>query len=75
MDSEGIRKLYELSLTLLFVVDKHDRDIILHLIDLTALLARKSVLLRLVIEIAPTFWTTENIKKLLAEHHTSCRVW
>jgi hypothetical protein len=75
MDSEVIQRKRELSLTLLFVVDKHDRDIILHLIDLAALLAREGVLLRPVIEIAPAFWTTENVKKLLAEHHTSFRVW
>jgi hypothetical protein len=74
MDSEVIQRQRELSLTLLFVVDKHDRNVILHLIDLVALLAREGVLLRLVIEIPLTFWATENIKKLLAEHHTSCKV-
>jgi hypothetical protein len=75
MDSEVIRKKCELSLALLFIVDKHDRDVIFHLIDLTALLARKGVLLRPVIQITLALWTAENIKKFFAEHHTSCRVW
>jgi hypothetical protein len=75
MDSEVNQKEREISLALLFVVHKHDRNVVLYLIDFAALLACQSVLLRLVIEITLAFWAAENIEKFFAQHHVSCRVW